>query len=35
MKWKSGEDVSSLAGKPVVLHFIMKDADIYSYRFGK
>lgn len=35
LAWKSGTDVSSLAGKPVVLHFSLKDADLYSYRFGK
>ena len=35
MAWKSGADVSSLAGKTVVLHFSMKDADIFSYHFGK
>ena len=34
MKWKGGTDVSALAGKPVTLHFEMKDADIFSYRFG-
>ena len=35
MAWKSGTDVSPLAGKTVVLHFALKDADIYSYRVGK
>jgi hypothetical protein len=35
LAWKSGTDVSSLAGKPVTLHFELKDADLYSYRFGK
>ena len=36
MAWKkSCTDVSSLAGKTVVLHFSMKDADLYSYRFGE
>ena len=33
MAWKSGTDVTSLAGKTVVLHFDMKDTDIYSYCF--
>ena len=33
MAWKSGTDVAPLAGKTVVLHFDMKDADIYSYCF--
>jgi len=31
--WKSGTDVSSLAGKPVRLRFSMKDADIFSFQF--
>ena len=31
--WKGGSDVSSLAGKPVRLRFVMKDADLYSIRF--
>lgn len=28
--WKRGADVSSLAGKPVRLRFVMKDANLYS-----
>ena len=31
--WKSGSDVSSLAGKPVRLRFSMKDADVFSFQF--
>lgn len=31
--WTSGKELSSLAGKPVRLRFIMKDADLYAYRF--
>jgi hypothetical protein len=31
--WKNGTDVASLAGKPVRLRFVLKDADLYSYRF--
>jgi len=31
--WKSGPDVSRLAGRPVRLRFVMKDADLYSFRF--
>ncbi len=34
MRWRGGSDLTALAGKPIVLHFDMKDADIYSYRFG-
>ena len=35
MAWKSGSDVKALAGKPIILHFEMKDADVYSYHFGE
>jgi hypothetical protein len=31
--WKGGADVSALAGKPVRLRFVMKDADLYSLQF--
>ncbi len=31
--WKGGTDVSKLAGKPIRLRFVMKDADLYSIRF--
>ncbi|MEW6303567.1 MAG: hypothetical protein AB1705_08860 [Verrucomicrobiota bacterium] len=31
--WKNGSDVSKLAGQPVRLRFVMKDADVYSLRF--
>jgi len=31
--WKSGPDVSSLAGKPVRLRVVMRDADLYSIQF--
>ncbi len=31
--WKKGSDVSTLAGKPIRLHFELSDADLYSYRF--
>jgi hypothetical protein len=30
--WKNGDDVSSLAGKPVRLRFVLNDADLYSMR---
>lgn len=33
VRWKAGTDVSSLAGKPVRLRFVMKDAKLYSFRF--
>ncbi|MDD3585915.1 MAG: hypothetical protein PHQ75_01920 [Thermoguttaceae bacterium] len=32
--WKSGSVVKSLIGKPVVVRFVMKDADLYSIRFA-
>ena len=31
--WKSGTDVSALAGKPVRLRISMKDADVFSFQF--
>jgi hypothetical protein len=31
--WKQGTDGSRLAGQPVRLRFVMKDADLYSIRF--
>ena len=31
--WKSGTDVSSLAGKTLRLRFSMKDADLFSFQF--
>ncbi len=32
--WKGGSNVSRLAGKPIRLRFVMRDADLYSLRFG-
>jgi hypothetical protein len=32
--WKSGGDVSALAGKPVRLRFMMKDADVFAFQFA-
>jgi len=31
--WSKGTDISKHAGSPVKLQFIMKDADLYSFRF--
>ena len=31
--WKQGSDVSKLAGQPIRLRFVMKDADLYAIRF--
>lgn len=33
VRWDQGPDVGSLTGKPIRLRFVMKDADVYSYRF--
>jgi hypothetical protein len=35
VSWKSGSDVSAVAGRPVRLRFSMKDADIYSFQFTR
>ncbi|MHC4297658.1 MAG: hypothetical protein ACYS7Y_10190 [Planctomycetota bacterium] len=31
--WRHGTDVNALAGKPIRLRFVMKDADLYSMQF--
>lgn len=31
--WKSGSDVGALAGRPVRLRFVLKDADLYALEF--
>jgi hypothetical protein len=33
--WKSGGDVGQLAGKAVRLRFVLRDADLYSFRFAE
>jgi len=33
VSWKSGKDVSKLAGQPVRLRFVMQDADLFAFRF--
>ena len=33
VRWKSGQDVGALAGQPVRLKFVLRDADLYSLRF--
>ncbi|MBN2090041.1 hypothetical protein JW964_10515 [candidate division KSB1 bacterium] len=33
--WKKGPDVMELAGRPIRLHFRMKEADLYSFQFRK
>jgi hypothetical protein len=34
VRWKSGADVSALAGKPVRLQFFLRDADLFAFQFG-
>jgi hypothetical protein len=34
VSWKEGDDVSRLAAKPIRLRLVMKDADLYSFRFS-
>ena len=31
--WRDGRDLSSLAGKPVRLHFVLQEADIFALQF--
>ncbi|MCC6694132.1 MAG: hypothetical protein IT365_00750 [Candidatus Hydrogenedentes bacterium] len=31
--WKDGKDLSSLAGKPIRLRFVLNDADVYAFQF--
>ncbi len=33
VSWKGGSDLSRIAGQPVRLRFVMKDADLYSLQF--
>ena len=32
--WEGNRDVSSLAGQPVRIRFLLKDADLYAIRFA-
>jgi hypothetical protein len=34
VRWKAGSDVSALAGKPIRLRLVLKDADVYALRFA-
>lgn len=34
VRWKQGPDVASLAGKPVRLRLVLKDADVFAMRFA-
>jgi hypothetical protein len=33
VSWKAGADVSRLTGQPVRIRFVLKDADVFSFRF--
>ncbi|MBI3945356.1 MAG: hypothetical protein HY321_05520 [Armatimonadetes bacterium] len=35
ISWPGGADVSRLAGRPIRLRFVLKDADVYAIRFRK
>lgn len=34
-RWKAGDDLGALAGKPVRLRLALKDADLFALRFGE
>ena len=33
VRWKDGRELGGLAGTPLRLRFVLKDADLYSFRF--
>ncbi len=33
VRWKKGDDLGSLRGKPVRLRFLLRDADLYAIQF--
>jgi hypothetical protein len=33
--WNDSDDVSRLAGQPIRLRFVLRDADLYSFRFSE
>jgi hypothetical protein len=35
VEWKGGTNVTALAGKSVRLRFVLKDADLYAFKFNK
>lgn len=35
VRWKGGVELKALAGKTISLHFELKDADLFAYRFGQ
>ena len=34
VSWKNGSDISKLAGRVLRLRFVMRDADLYSFRIS-
>lgn len=34
VSWKTGSDLAALQGKVIRLHIVMKDADLFSFRFA-
>lgn len=34
VRWRSGDDLGALVGQPVRLRFVLKDADVYAFRFA-
>jgi hypothetical protein len=35
VRWKGESTVNALAGKPVRLHFVMRDVDLYAFQFAE
>ena len=35
VSWNNGSDLTALAGKPVRLRFVLKDCDLYSFKFNE
>ena len=33
LTWKGASDLSALAGKPISLRFVMRDAKLYAFQF--
>ena len=33
VRWKDGRELGGLAGTPIRLRFVLRDADLYSFRF--
>jgi hypothetical protein len=34
VRWKGDPSLAALAGRPVRLRFVLKDADVFAFRFG-